>query len=46
MIMDLDRNCNVTEMAEHFKVAVATIYRHLRLMNISLREHRKSMLAG
>ena len=40
--MDLERKYKATDMAKHFDVSVGTIYRHLRLMKISLRERNKS----
>lgn len=44
--VDLERNYKAKEMAEHFNVSVGTIYRHLRLMKISLRVHRRSIQQG
>ncbi len=46
MIVDLERNYKATDMAEYFNVTVGTIYRHLRLMNISLRVHCRSIQQG
>ncbi|XP_046647082.1 uncharacterized protein LOC124337084 [Daphnia pulicaria] len=42
----VERKYKAADMAEHFNVSVGTIYRHLRLMKISLRVHCRSIQQG